>query len=519
MATREKRSEVWKHFTTSQEDDSKAICLYCGAVISRGGSCRSSYTTTNMLHHVKTRHPQQFAFAESTSQACSTEREHSVAGPSQKKVKVSLLQPTLQDVVEKKLLYNSNDPRAQEFTTLIAEMICVDMQPYDIVNNDGFRRLMSKAVPRYNIPSRKHMADTVIPKMYEKVKNKVRERLSNLVNVAVTTDLWTSEASSQMNDFISVTAHEAELSQKVHFCLEVLPFDGDLHTAVNIADNLLHIFEDWEIGNKVCAVVTDNASNMKCAVRDHLKRPNIPCLAHSVQLVLKDGLLNQRPVRELLAAFRSIVGHFSHSTAAKKILVDAQKKVNEPQHVLIQDIATRWDSTLQMLRRLVEQRLSITVALQNCSKFRCQITAENWLLAEQLVDLLTYFEDVTKTVSSEKACVADAIPLVNSLNHMLEMKIMEVKAVKGATKSFATDLKHSLGSRLGELEKTEIFLVATMLDPRYKHHPFQNPDSIETVKNSLNYSMTLQKCDQTSESTGTSRCYTEGNLADVPENG
>ncbi|XP_063219848.1 uncharacterized protein LOC134529559 [Bacillus rossius redtenbacheri] len=89
---------------------------------------------------------------------------------------------------------------------------------------------------------------------------------------------------------------------------------------------------------------------------------------------------------------------------------------------------------------------------------------------------------------------------------MLEMKIMEVKAVKGATKSFATDLKHSLDSRLGELEKTEIFLVATMLDPRYKHHPFQNPDSTETVKNSLNDSMTLQKCDQTSESTGTSRC-------------
>ena len=40
------------------------------------------------------------------------------------------------------------------------------------------------------------------------------------------------------------------------------------------------------------------------------------CFAHSLQLVVNDGVLVQRNVNELLAICRRIVGHFKRSTVA-----------------------------------------------------------------------------------------------------------------------------------------------------------------------------------------------------------
>ena len=42
--------------------------------------------------------------------------------------------------------------------------------------------------------------------------------------------------------------------------------------------------------------------------------PSFGCFAHSLQLVVNDGLLFQRVVKDLLAVCRSIVGHFKHSS-------------------------------------------------------------------------------------------------------------------------------------------------------------------------------------------------------------
>ena len=39
-------------------------------------------------------------------------------------------------------------------------------------------------------------------------------------------------------------------------------------------------------------------------------------IAHTLQLVIQDGLLSQRVVIDLLAICRSIVGHFKHSSIA-----------------------------------------------------------------------------------------------------------------------------------------------------------------------------------------------------------
>ena len=55
------------------------------------------------------------------------------------------------------------------------------------------------------------------------------------------------------------------------------------HTAEYIADELkrMHITDEWNITEKVVAIVTDNAANIVAAVRLNGWR-HVPCFAHTL---------------------------------------------------------------------------------------------------------------------------------------------------------------------------------------------------------------------------------------------
>lgn len=76
------------------------------------------------------------------------------------------------------------------------------MQPFDLVNQIGFKRLVNKLNPNYKMVSRAHLSEKVIPEIFQRVKFKVKELLKDLPHIVVTTDIWTSDCSSKSNDFL-----------------------------------------------------------------------------------------------------------------------------------------------------------------------------------------------------------------------------------------------------------------------------------------------------------------------------
>ena len=85
------------------------------------------------------------------------------------------------------------------------------------------------------------------------------------------------------------------------------------------------------------------------------------CLAHTLQLIIHDGVLYQRAVNDLLASCRRIIGHFSHSCLVYSRLREIQENLGLPQHRLIQDEPTRWNSSLYMMQRILEQKMALAV--------------------------------------------------------------------------------------------------------------------------------------------------------------
>ena len=58
-------------------------------------------------------------------------------------------QHTLEGTFDRVRKFSQNDERAKMINNLIAEMICIDLQPFTIVENKGFLKLLTHLEPRY----------------------------------------------------------------------------------------------------------------------------------------------------------------------------------------------------------------------------------------------------------------------------------------------------------------------------------------------------------------------------------
>ena len=71
-----------------------------------------------------------------------------------------------------------------------------------------------------------------------------------------------------------------------------------------------------------------------------------------------------------------------------------------------------------MLERLVEQKKAITAANTECQP-PAELHAQQWALAEKVVQVLKIFEEATREVSGNYSSAAVIIPIINTLKQAL----------------------------------------------------------------------------------------------------
>ena len=216
----------------------------------------------------------------------------------------------------------------------------------------------------------------------------------------------------------------------------------------------------------VC-IVRDNAANMTAGMRV-AGLVSSPCLAHTLQLIIKDGIFQQPSVQQLLASSRSLVGFYNRSNTALNTFQQIQAQLGLPNHRLIQDISTRWNSSFYMLQRIIEQKRAVTVASTECHP-PSELSAQQWI---KVVKVLMVFEEATREVSGNYASSSVIIPILNTLKVALTTEegdegIMRMK--RGMLKS--------LQDRYQDVEQNPLCALASALDPRFKLKVFSSASS------------------------------------------
>ena len=207
------------------------------------------------------------------------------------------------------------------------------------------------------------------------------------------------------------------------------------HTGDAIAEEYETVVTSFHLTHKLSFVITDSASNMIKAFllhgfeEDEILLENevevtsyveeeqediyqlegnigtdvyselnqhIPCFAHVLQLVIKDGFKQASSINKVLNKVTTIVMHVRKSVNASEVL-ESEKRLQSAD-------VTRWNSQLKMIRsilRVSDEKLASldTQTLTVCDR----------KVLEDLVEILTPFETATHCVQGDNIVTSSMI--------------------------------------------------------------------------------------------------------------
>lgn len=230
---------------------------------------------------------------------------------------------------------------------------------------------------------------------------------------------------------------------------------------------------------KIVMSVSDNASNITNALQVQLGWKHFGCFAHTLNLIVTDALDSVQPI---INKVKSIVTYFKRSTSSNTKLMKYQNQSGvEIPKKLIQDVATRWNSTFYMVERFVELENAIRATIGIVNDSLNQLTLEEWNILKELCQILKPFEDATKCISGENFISASLVIVLNrGLLNLCEQFSKE--NLTTTTKNIVVLLEKGIRNRLGNVERSNTLSLCTFLDPRFKMYAFQSLDSAESVK-------------------------------------
>ena len=142
---------------------------------------------------------------------------------------------------------------------------------------------------------------------------------------------------------------------------------------------------------------------------DALESGHNACFAHTLQLVIKDGLKEAGAIKKVLAKAANIVSHVRKSQVATELL--------ESERRLQCQNATRWNSevtSIKSILRVPEDKLRSRDSAP-------QLSAYDRKILQDMVTILQHFQEATNLVQGENVVTASvAIPCIHGLRQSLE---------------------------------------------------------------------------------------------------
>ncbi|XP_056144388.1 zinc finger BED domain-containing protein 4-like [Lampris incognitus] len=378
---------------------------------------------------------------------------------------------------QKQRKWTNSDDRSKLMDKLVLEMIVTDNQPFSVVSDVGFKRLMAAAEPRYALKSDKYYRTEKLQEVHHKIVDKIKALIQPEnagYFLSFTTDCWSGVTESLM----SLTYHfiDAEWTRK-QVILNTRAMHGS-HTGEYLKETFLNMLEDWKISkDHVALVLRDSGANIVKGMR-LAELPDLSCTAHTLQLVVNDGLASQRAVTDVIAMLKKCATHFHHSILAKQRLQVIQRELGLPEHNIIQAVPTRWNSTLHMLQRMLEQKRALTIYCGEHGGFAGP-NAHQWDLVSNLIETLLPIEEVTLQVSHSNSSASCIIPCLTVLKMLLQDD--EGPSTKGI-RTLRQAMRESLDKRFSKVEDTKTVVLTRLLDPCYKSHAFSFATTLSKAK-------------------------------------
>ena len=205
---------------------------------------------------------------------------------------LSHLVPNVLFTSQKKRSSKYKDPtisreRKIELHTAAINCIIRDGLPFGVFRRSGMSQFLQTAVPGYIGPDRRKVRRKIAA-LYSWYTTRLRSVLRQVGSLALTCDLWRS---SQRVHYLSLTGHfftdDFENMSIVLSCRRII----GRHVASTIERYIQFELDRLRIRQEqIVSITTDNGSDVKKATSASKFGDRISCMAHNLNLVVKNGL-------------------------------------------------------------------------------------------------------------------------------------------------------------------------------------------------------------------------------------
>ena len=101
-------------------------------------------------------------------------------------------QPTITSVLKKVQKYDRDTKKWRDITNAVNFCLSKDSLLIYTVDKLGFRRLLEKMNPQYDLPSSKYFSKVAIPALYKETRQKLESDLKEVGFFSATADIWSS---------------------------------------------------------------------------------------------------------------------------------------------------------------------------------------------------------------------------------------------------------------------------------------------------------------------------------------
>ena len=267
---------------------------------------------------------------------------------------------------------------------------------------------------------------------------------------------------------------------------------SEKHTGVNVCEALKNVVREFGISEaQVVAVVHDQGSNNEVTadlLHENIGWYDVKCAGHCLQLCINSGF-SIPAIDRMLSVSRKIVSHFHHSVRATEALRKRQKQMDVPVRKLKQYVATRWNSNLFMLESLLNSHWPIAAVLSDTevteAKYRyLDLKLEQWELLEKLVPVLQPLQTATTFLCYEyNVSCSCVLPVLFGILQALQVSEDNLSSISHFKIDVSSEIRRW---SLDSLDPSSPLVIASALDPRFKHIKYAPDDSFrESVKREI----------------------------------
>jgi len=226
---------------------------------------------------------------------------------------------------------------------------------------------------------------------------------------------------------------------RLHYLWQCVKYEESLHCLFPSAIFESEDGEDDLENSNLWEDISENFQDDVESIQSSCHQQRLQCFAHSLQLVVRDGLKETKTLNSALAKVTKF-GSLLHSTWGLKEAFEGQNGANRS---ITSAVSTRWNLTLRLVEAITDLDPQSLNALQEAQghKGLC-LSAREWSQLKELVEILAPFLQATDLTQGEKVVtLSEALPCVLSLKGHLNSMLSTTRHLAGFAKALQKSLQ------------------------------------------------------------------------------